>query len=67
METEKGNEIVDILSDISNLLEAGLDKESLVLLIRLCSLGVSPETLSEVIQEIRKDIALYSNENVASN
>ncbi|KAL7068007.1 hypothetical protein ACR3K2_14390 [Cryptosporidium serpentis] len=67
METDKGSEIVDILSDISNLLEAGLDKESLVLLIRLCSLGVSPETLSEVIQEIRKDIILYSNENVANN
>ncbi|EEA06029.1 uncharacterized protein CMU_017830 [Cryptosporidium muris RN66] len=67
METDKGNEIVDILSDISNLLEAGLDKESLVLLIRLCSLGVSPETLSEVIQEIRKDIVLYSNENVVNN
>ncbi|KAH7647319.1 hypothetical protein FG379_002986 [Cryptosporidium bovis] len=51
-------EILDTLSDLSKLLNTGLDRESMLILIRLIELGVYPETLADLIIEIRKEIAM---------
>ncbi|KAK6589946.1 hypothetical protein RS030_192999 [Cryptosporidium xiaoi] len=51
-------EILDTLSDLSKLLNTGLDRESILILIRLIELGVYPETLADLIIEIRKEIAM---------
>lgn len=50
-------EVLETLVDISKLLNTGLDKESILILIKLVELGVQPETLSELVIEIRKEIS----------
>lgn len=41
--------------EISKLLDCGLDKESLAILVSLCENGVSPEALATVVQELRRE------------
>lgn len=55
------HEILETLVDLSKLLNTGLDKESLLILVRLIELGVHPETLSELLIEIKKEIDIYIN------
>ncbi|KAG5833121.1 hypothetical protein ANANG_G00272500 [Anguilla anguilla] len=47
-------ETMDVLLEISRLLNTGLDIESLSLCVRLCEQGINPEALSSVIKELRK-------------
>ncbi len=41
--------------EISKLLDCGLDKESLAILVSLCEYGVNPDALATVVQELRRD------------
>ena len=41
--------------EISKLLDCGLDKESMALLIALCENGVNPESLAVVIRELHRE------------
>lgn len=50
----QAREAFQTLYQISQLLNTGLDQESLSICIRLCELGVDPEVLAHVIKEIRK-------------
>ncbi|TRY51990.1 Mitotic-spindle organizing protein 1 [Cryptosporidium tyzzeri] len=52
-------EVLETLADISSLLSTGLDKETILILIKLLELGVQPETLSELVIEIRREIESY--------
>src|SRR5690348_8717010 len=45
---------MDILVEMSAILNTGLDKESLRLLMRLCETGANPETLALIVQELRR-------------
>lgn len=45
-----------LLSRMSQLLNTGLDTESLVSCIRLCEAGVHPEALAKAIMEIRREV-----------
>uniref|UniRef100_A0A8D3C0R6 Mitotic spindle organizing protein 1 n=1 Tax=Scophthalmus maximus TaxID=52904 RepID=A0A8D3C0R6_SCOMX len=45
---------MDVLLEISRLLNTGLDLESLSICVRLCEQGINPEALSAVIRELRK-------------
>lgn len=45
---------MDVLLEISRLLNTGLDMESLSICVRLCEQGINPEALSAVIKELRK-------------
>uniref|UniRef100_A0A8C9W1G7 Mitotic spindle organizing protein 1 n=1 Tax=Scleropages formosus TaxID=113540 RepID=A0A8C9W1G7_SCLFO len=47
-------ETMDVLLEISKLLNTGLDMESLSICVRLCEQGINPEALSSVIKELRK-------------
>uniref|UniRef100_A0AAQ5XMM5 Mitotic spindle organizing protein 1 n=1 Tax=Amphiprion ocellaris TaxID=80972 RepID=A0AAQ5XMM5_AMPOC len=47
-------ETMDVLLEISRLLNTGLDMESLSICVRLCEQGINPEALSAVIKELRK-------------
>ncbi|XP_028655454.1 mitotic-spindle organizing protein 1 isoform X1 [Erpetoichthys calabaricus] len=47
-------ETMDVLLEISRLLNSGLDMESLSICVRLCEQGINPEALSSVIKELRK-------------
>ena len=43
----------DLLFEISTLLNTGLDRETLSILIRLCEAGVNPEALAVVVENLR--------------
>lgn len=45
------------LFEISQLLETGLDKETLAILVALCEQGVNPEALAAVVKELRREAA----------
>ena len=45
------------LSEISHLLNTGLDSETLAVCVRLCEQGVNPEALAIVIKELQKEVA----------
>ena len=48
---------LDTLFEISQLLDTGLDKATLAVLVGLCEQGVNPEALAEVVLEIRRETA----------
>ena len=48
-------ESVDTLMEISNLLNTGLDSETLTICIKLCEAGVNPEALASVLKELRRE------------
>ncbi|VVC86775.1 unnamed protein product [Leptidea sinapis] len=50
----QAREAFQMLYQISQLLNTGLDSESLTICIRLCELGVNPDVLAQVIKEIRQ-------------
>ncbi|CAN6675171.1 hypothetical protein TRVA0_103S00100 [Trichomonascus vanleenenianus] len=52
---EKSREAVNVIYEISQLLNTELDKQTTALCISLCERGVSPETLATVIQQLRKE------------
>ncbi|CAL8299142.1 unnamed protein product [Merluccius merluccius] len=57
-------ETMDVLLEISRLLNTGLDMESLSICVRLCEQGINPEALSSVIKELRKaSDSLKASEN----
>ncbi|CAH2241346.1 jg15546 [Pararge aegeria aegeria] len=58
----QARETFQMLFQISQLLNTGLDAENLTICIRLCELGVNPEILAFVIKEIRK-----TSKNVVQN
>ncbi|KAK7686247.1 hypothetical protein QCA50_010467 [Cerrena zonata] len=48
---------LDILHDISQLLNTQLDKETLATCVSMIEGGVNPEALAAVIQELRRENA----------
>ncbi|XP_026880622.1 mitotic-spindle organizing protein 1 [Electrophorus electricus] len=58
---------MDVLLEISRLLNTGLDMESLSICVRLCEQGINPEALSSVIKELRRaSDTLRASENSTS-
>ena len=54
-------ETIDTLMEISNLMNTGLDAESLAICIKLCEAGVNPEALAAVIKELRRESEVLKN------
>ncbi|KAK9981067.1 hypothetical protein ABG768_000635 [Culter alburnus] len=60
-------ETMDVLLEISRLLNTGLDMESLSICVRLCEQGINPEALSSVIKELRRaSDSIKASENSTS-
>ncbi|BFZ15976.1 hypothetical protein BsWGS_19015 [Bradybaena similaris] len=51
------SQTIDVLMEISRLLNTGLDEETMAICLRLCESGVNPEALAEVIRELRRETA----------
>ena len=47
-------QLIDSLHELSNILETGLDRESLSILLELTESGVNPEALAALVKELRK-------------
>jgi mitotic-spindle organizing protein 1 len=52
------DQALDTLHQISSILDCGLDKETLRILVGLCEAGVNPEALAHVVKELRREAAL---------
>ncbi|KAK5459458.1 hypothetical protein LTS15_003586 [Exophiala xenobiotica] len=52
---EKAREVVDILEEISVLLNTQLDRTQLSLCVSLIENGVNPEALANAIKELRRE------------
>ncbi|KAK5195594.1 hypothetical protein LTR99_002120 [Exophiala xenobiotica] len=52
---EKAREVVDILEEISVLLNTQLDRTQLSLCVSLVENGVNPEALANAIKELRRE------------
>lgn len=48
---------LSIVYELSKILNTGLDKETLSILIALCKAGVNPESLAAVVKELRREAA----------
>ena len=46
-----------VAHEISKILDTGLDKETLAILMGLLENGVNPEALAEVVKELRREAA----------
>ena len=46
-----------VIYDISQMLDTGLDRESLAILVALVENGVNPEALAAVVKELRREAA----------
>eukprot|EP00621_Florenciella_sp_RCC1693_P010419 CAMPEP_0182523198 /NCGR_PEP_ID=MMETSP1323-20130603/870_1 /TAXON_ID=236787 /ORGANISM="Florenciella parvula, Strain RCC1693" /LENGTH=73 /DNA_ID=CAMNT_0024731503 /DNA_START=68 /DNA_END=289 /DNA_ORIENTATION=+ len=62
---QRSAEALDVLHEISGLLNTGLDKNSLSILVQLCEMGVNPGALIHVVQELRREGAARAEESVA--
>eukprot|EP00053_Salpingoeca_punica_P020867 m.212413 g.212413 ORF g.212413 m.212413 type:complete len:74 (+) comp20340_c0_seq1:105-326(+) len=49
------NETMDVLFEISQILNTGLDRETLSICTSLCEAGVNPEALAAVVKELRRE------------
>ncbi|KAL8105659.1 hypothetical protein AgCh_029456 [Apium graveolens] len=48
-------ESLDLAFGMSNILQTGLDRHTLSVLIALCDLGLNPEALAAVVKELQKE------------
>ncbi|XP_073132426.1 mitotic-spindle organizing protein 1B-like isoform X3 [Henckelia pumila] len=48
-------ELLDLVFHMSNILETGLDRHTLSILIALCEMGLNPESLAAVLKELQKE------------
>ena len=54
---DAARETLDVAHDVSKLLDTGLTREQLAVLIALVERGVNPEALAAVIRELRREAA----------
>ncbi|GAB5353076.1 hypothetical protein AAMO2058_000007100 [Amorphochlora amoebiformis] len=55
---ERGEaEMFEVIYEISKVLNCGLDRQTLSILVSLCENGVNPEALAAVITELRRETA----------
>ncbi|ESQ27793.1 hypothetical protein EUTSA_v10019414mg [Eutrema salsugineum] len=52
---ETARESLELVFRMSNILETGLDRHTLSVLIALCDLGLNPEALAAVVKELRQE------------
>ncbi|KAE8452779.1 hypothetical protein EG329_013051 [Mollisiaceae sp. DMI_Dod_QoI] len=51
----QARQVIDVFQEISTLLNADLDRQTLSICISLIENGVNPEALATVIRELKKD------------
>ncbi|RID55018.1 hypothetical protein BRARA_G02301 [Brassica rapa] len=52
---ETARESLELVFRMSNILDTGLDRHTLSVLIALCDLGLNPEALAAVVKELRHE------------
>ncbi|KAK3838767.1 MAG: mitotic-spindle organizing gamma-tubulin ring associated-domain-containing protein [Linnemannia elongata] len=54
---QEARQAMDILTEMSSILNTGLDRVTLSVCVSLCESGVNPEALAAVIKELRRESA----------
>ena len=54
---------LDDLFELSTILNTGLDRDTLSILVQLCECGVNPEALAAVVKELRRESAEFAAES----
>lgn len=60
---QRANDALNIVFEISNILDTGLDRETLSICISLIEAGVNPEALAVVVRELRREAAVLKAAN----
>lgn len=55
--TETARESLELVFRMSNILDTGLDRHTLSVLIALCDIGLNPEALATLVKELRRNCA----------
>jgi mitotic-spindle organizing protein 1 len=63
---EQGEAALNVLAQIAQILDTGLDKETLRLLVGLVEAGVNPEALALIVKELRREAAAVGAPAAAS-
>jgi|UniRef100_A0A2N9I188 mitotic-spindle organizing protein 1 len=58
--TRTARESLDLAFHMSNILDTGLDRHTLSVLIALCDLSLNPESLAAVVKELRTESQPFS-------
>ncbi|KAM5551207.1 hypothetical protein ABKV19_026169 [Rosa sericea] len=58
-------ESLDLAFQMSNILDTGLDRHTLSILIALCDLGLNAEALAAVVKELRNDLGPLTPQDAA--
>lgn len=53
--SQTARESLDLTFHMSNILETGLDRHTVSVLVALCDLGLNPEALAAVVKELRRE------------
>jgi mitotic-spindle organizing protein 1 len=61
MDAER-TKLLDSLQELANILETGLDRETLSILLELTESGVNPEALAAMVKELRKQKTAVEDE-----
>jgi mitotic-spindle organizing protein 1 len=57
------SEAMDIVCELSSLLDCGLDRTALTALVELTEYGVAPQALASVVAELRREAAASGKNN----
>ena len=60
-------ESLDLAFGMSNILDTGLDRHTLSVLIALCDLGINPEALAAVVKELQKEPSSFGGRTPSVN
>ncbi|CAI2383112.1 unnamed protein product [Moneuplotes crassus] len=63
---EEAQETIDILYEISKLLNCGVNKKTLAILLSLTANGVNPEAIAAVYKELKRETAALKAAEVSS-
>ncbi len=55
LDVEEARETIEILNEMGQILNCGLDRQTISILVSMIEMGVNPEALSAVIQEMRRE------------
>ncbi|KAI3906383.1 hypothetical protein MKW92_035219 [Papaver armeniacum] len=53
--SRNARESLELAFQMSNILETGLDRHTLSVLVALCEKGLNPESLAALVKELRKE------------
>jgi mitotic-spindle organizing protein 1 len=63
-ELDEARETLEILYEISELLNCGLDRKTLSIMVSLCENGVNPDALATVVKELKRESQAMTMANI---